>query len=158
MSHHGPAPIFEQAWDAFRRAEHDLAADVSHLTHPGRYHEPQTPENPAPAATEAPEVSLSSIASDIKDSIEQGESWFGQITEKHLPAVLALAEKYENDPIVSALEKAVLPPEVGAGIAAMIESLAVKYPATPAEPAADAPAEPAAAAEPAAVAASLETR
>jgi len=123
--------------------------------HPGRYHEPQ---NPATTAPEAPEVSLSSIASDIKDSIEQGESWFTQVTEKHLPAVLALAAKYEGDPIVQALESAVLPPEVSEGIAAMIKNLAVKYPAAPAEPAADAPAEPAAPAEPVAAAASLETR
>ena len=150
VTHRGPEPIFERAWDAFTRTEHDLVDDVSHLSHPGRYHEPQTTATPAPAATEALVTSvLSEIHGAVTDGVTNIEGWAEGLKEK-LPQLAVLAAKYENSPIVAELEKLgdlVLPPEVEGSIVGLIQmggklvSGAASAVATP--PAAEVPAAPA---------------
>lgn len=98
----------------------------------------QTPAATVAASTTTEEhMQLSQIANDIKGAIENADQWVKQVTEQHLPAILAQAERYENSPIVQALEGALLPPGVEQQIAAMIAELAKQFPAAPA------PAEPA---------------
>lgn len=97
----------------------------------------------APTEKEPPMLNLTSIAADIKGAVENADQWVKEITETHLPAVVAIAQRYEGSPIVQALETAVLPPEVEEGIAGTIRELAKLYPAPAAAPAG--PAQPAAA-------------
>lgn len=96
------------------------------------------------AAAEPPKenpMQISDIAGDIKGAVENADEWVRQVTETHLPSLLAQAQRYESSPIVQALESALLPPEVESGIAAMIKDLAARYPA-PVVAAPDAPAAP----------------
>lgn len=90
-------------------------------------------------------MTLTEIGTDIKSHIEQGEAWFGRVLEEHLPRLLAAAAKYENSPIVQALEGAVLPPETEQAIASLITKFASAYgpAATAAAPPAASPGEPA---------------
>lgn len=108
------------------------------------HHETSAAQAAAAAPTEehTMSVSLTGIAGDIKNAIENADQWVKEVTEQHLPSILAMAAKYENSPIVQALEGALLPPEVEAGIAATITALAKQYPAqaAPAAPAEPVPA------------------
>jgi hypothetical protein len=135
------------------RVEHDAAGFMRHLMHHGApAQDPdaatQTPAvQPVNLATEVAmppkenTVQISNIAGDIKGAIENADEWVKQVTETHLPSLLAQAARYEQSPIVQALESALLPPEVESGIAAMIKDLAARYPA-PVVAAPDAPAAP----------------
>lgn len=115
-------------------------------------------------------MSLSSIANDIKSSVEQGSAWLAKAVEEHVPALLTEAEKIQASPIFQLLEGIVLPPEVEAEIANVVKAMltlakavsapvvpvAVAEPEAPAEPVLVfgepvAPVEPEAPAEPAAV-------
>jgi hypothetical protein len=120
--------------DLFREAEEAIFGH--------RHAAPRTPA-PRPAtmaeATAAAEpqeetVSLTTIAADIKGAIENADQWVRQVTETHLPAILAQAARYENSPIVQALESALLPPALEQQIAGMITELSKTYPAAPAQP------------------------
>lgn len=98
---------------------------------------PQTPATrpatitaaPAAAPQQEDTMSLSTIAADIKGAIDNADEWVKQVTETHLPAILAQAQKYENSPVVQALEAAFLPPALEQQIANMITELAKTYPA-----------------------------
>jgi hypothetical protein len=132
LRHHGGAPVHDAGgWSG--RSEDPYAASQTPAGEPVTVRTTTHQEDP---------LSLSSIASDIKDAVENGDQWLKQIAETHLPAVLAVAAKYEASPIVQALESAALPPGVEAGIAGTIRELAKLYPAAPApaEPAQQAPA------------------
>lgn len=64
-----------------------------------------------------------SVLTDLHDklsaAVENTEGWIAEIKD-HLPAVAAAAQKYENSPIVQALENAVLPASVEQEIANLI--------------------------------------
>lgn len=92
-------------------------------------------------------MSLTSIATDIKNAVTEGQGWLVKTVEEHVPALLAEAERVQSNPIVAAVEAAVLPPEVEAEIVNVIKAfaavLAKNAPALPAEPAVPvAPVEP----------------
>ena len=89
-------------------------------------------------------MQISNIANDIKGAIENADEWVKQVTETHLPAILATAAKYENSPIVQALEAVALPPAVEQEIATGISKLAALFPAPPADAQTAAPGQPAA--------------
>lgn len=74
-------------------------------------------------------MSLADIANDIKTHITSADAWLAKVVEEHVPAILAVAEKYQGSPIVQALEGTVLPPEVEQQIAGMITALAKQFPA-----------------------------
>lgn len=95
-------------------------------------------------------MSLTSIANDIKEHIESGEQWFTKVLAEHVPALIAEAERVQANPVVQALEAALLPPELEAEVvkvigafAAVVKSAAPAAPAEPAEPAAPADQAPA---------------
>lgn len=118
-----------------------LLHDAGHLFHHGSH--------PAAANTNQGEtVNLSTIAKDIEDHVKQGTEWFTQIVEQHVPAILAAAARYEQSPIVQALEGVVLPPEIEQDIAGVIKRFAALVPQ---------PADPAATASPAQSAAATDT-
>lgn len=62
---------------------------------------------------------LTELHTDLGKAVQNAEGWFEEIKAK-LPAVAAVAEKYEGNPIVEALENAVLPASVIAEIATLI--------------------------------------
>jgi hypothetical protein len=62
---------------------------------------------------------LTELHTDLGKAVQNAEGWFEEIKAK-LPAVAAVAAKYENNPIVEALENAVLPASVVAEIATLI--------------------------------------
>ena len=99
-----------------------------------------TPASLEPQPQKETAMQISSIAADIKGAVENADQWVKEVTETHLPGLLAQAQRYESSPIVQALEAALLPPEVEASIAAMINNLATAYPAAPASAADAAPA------------------
>lgn len=135
-------PSFDEIRDDFERG---IRTAEQRIEHPFR-HAHSAPQPPAarpdtqaaPAAANPQEntVSLSTIASDIKGAIENGDQWIKQVVDTHLPAILAEAQKYENSPIVQALEAALLPPALEQQIASMITELSKAYPAgaAPAQP------------------------
>lgn len=73
-------------------------------------------------------MALAEIANDIKTHITSADAWLNQVLEQHVPAILAVAAKYENSPIIQALEAAALTPEAEAQIAAIINTLAKAFP------------------------------
>lgn len=131
----------------YDRLEHEIFAgahtvenavrDWFHRDQPATETPAQQPATMAaePAEPEGDPVSLATIAADIKGAVENADQWVKQVTETHLPAILAEASKYENDPIVQALEGVLLPPSVAAGIVSMINKLAEDFPAQVAAPA-----------------------
>lgn len=76
---------------------------------------------------------MSKLLSEVQDEISKGvtnvKGWIEEIEGK-MPEVAAAAEKYENSPIVQALENAILPPEVEASLAAIIKHFASETPAS----------------------------
>ena len=91
-------------------------------------------------------MSLTSIANDIKNAVSEGQGWLVKTVEEHVPALLAEAERVQSNPVVQAVEDALLPPEVEAEVVNIIKAFAAVLAKVPAEPVA--PAEPAAPAEP----------
>lgn len=115
-----------------------LVREWDELTHP---HGPQpaapaSTENENTTTQEEPDMQITAVAADIKTAAENADQWLKEVTETHLPGILAQAAKYEASPIVQALEGVVLPPEVEAGLAATIKGLAAAYPAAQASSAA----------------------
>lgn len=132
-----------EAAEAVRRAGRDIAHLFDHPDEAAQGADPypQTPAQqpvnlaaaPAAAATTQEEtMSLSTIAGDIKTAIGNADSWVKEVTEQHLPAILAQAAKYESSPVIQALESALLPPAVELQIAGLITELSKTYPAAPA--------------------------
>lgn len=94
-----------------------------------------------------------SLITEVHDKINEGvtavEGWIGEVKDR-LPALVDLATKYEQSPIVQALEGAVLPANVEEEIARLITaahnafaehgSATVTGTAGPAAPTADQPA------------------
>jgi hypothetical protein len=74
---------------------------------------------------------LSEIAGDIGTHISSADQWLAKIIQEHVPALLALAHKYENSPVVQALDEVDLPPEVEQQIAAIITTMGRQYPVVP---------------------------
>lgn len=135
----GPNPILEALEDDFTRAGRWTAAHF----HPHRHHQtpaaqPATMAGSAAPAAKENTMQLSQIAADIKGAIDNADEWVKQVTDTHLPAILAQAQKYESSPVVQALEGAFLPPALEQQIANMITELSKTYPAQPAQPAAPA--------------------
>jgi hypothetical protein len=64
-----------------------------------------------------------SLITEVHDKINEGvnavEGWIGEVKDR-LPALVDLAAKYEQSPIVQALEGAILPPNVEEEIARLI--------------------------------------
>jgi hypothetical protein len=89
-------------------------------------HEHRQAAEPATSTEDA--MALKEIAEDIRTHITSADAWLAKVVEEHVPAILAVAEKYQNSPIVQALETAVLPPETEQQIAALITSLAKSFP------------------------------
>ena len=87
-------------------------------------------------------MSLTSIAQDIKSSVEQGSAWLAKAVEEHVPALLAEAEKVEASPVFQALAGVVLPASVEQEIANLIRAFVAVLPQVAAE--SEVPAEPAA--------------
>jgi hypothetical protein len=127
--------IFETLAAEYRAAEHIAASGIEHLV-PHRQSQAPAPQ-PVTVETTTPKetpVNITSIANDIKTAVGNADDWVKQVTDTHLPAILAAAQKYENSPIVQALETALLPPEVEKSIAATITELAKTFPAPAAAP------------------------
>jgi len=80
-------------------------------------------------------VSLTSIADDIKAALAEGQGWLVKTVEEHVPALLAEAERVQGNPIVQAVEAAMLPPEFEAEIVNVIKAFAAVVAKVPAVPA-----------------------
>lgn len=89
-------------------------------------------------------MNLSSIAADIKNSVEQSQAWIAKAVEEHVPALLAEAARIQASPVFQALEGYVLPADVEQEIANVVKAFVklvpqAPAPEVPAEPAAQAP-------------------
>jgi len=69
---------------------------------------------------------LTDIGSHLHDAVGNVRGWIEDV-EKHLPTLIATAEKYAASPIVQALETAVLPAHVEQSIAQLITDAADEY-------------------------------
>lgn len=69
---------------------------------------------------------LTDIGTDIGKGIDSIKGWAEELA-KHVPSILETATKYENSPIVQALEGLVLPPHIEAEIANLIKIAAEEY-------------------------------
>lgn len=71
-----------------------------------------------------------SVITELHDKIQEGadavKGWVGEI-EGHLPALVEAAAKYEQSPIVQALEGAILPPNVEQQIAKLISEASAAF-------------------------------
>jgi hypothetical protein len=81
---------------------------------------------------------LTDLHDKLAKAVENTEGWILTIKD-HLPAVAAAAQKYENSPIVQALENAVLPPSVEQEIANLIAKAGEEFAKTSATTTAAAP-------------------
>jgi hypothetical protein len=72
---------------------------------------------------------LTELQDEIGKAVNNTKGWIEELEGK-MPAVAAVAQKYEASPIVQALENAILPPEVEASIAAIIKHFASETPPT----------------------------
>jgi hypothetical protein len=81
---------------------------------------------------------LSELQDEIGKAVNNTKGWIEELEGK-MPAVAAVAAKYEQSPIVQALESAILPPEVESALAAIISHFAGEVPASTATPAGAAP-------------------
>lgn len=81
---------------------------------------------------------LSELQDDIGKAVSNTKGWIEELENK-MPAVAAVAQKYEASPIVQALEGALLPPEVETALATLIAHFATPAAPTTAEPTATAP-------------------
>jgi hypothetical protein len=127
-------PVFDELEHARLAAAREWRSIQEHISDVLHHETPATPPVNLAAATARPKgdtMSLSTIAADIKGAIENADQWVGQITEQHLPAILAAAAKYENSPVVQALESAFLTPAEEQQIASLIALLASKSAAAP---------------------------
>ena len=89
-------------------------------------------------------VSLTDVVAAFKTDLEDGETKIRTVLDEHVPALVALAEKVSNDPLIQAAEAAALPPGAKQLVAEFITKLAATFPPAPVE-AAPEPAEPQAA-------------
>ena len=89
-------------------------------------------------------MSLTDVVAAFKTDLEDGETKIRTVLDEHVPALVALAEKVSNDPLIQAAEAAALPPGAKQLVAEFITKLAATFPPAPAE-AAPEPAEPQAA-------------
>jgi hypothetical protein len=133
-------------FEALERDWHHAAAWFEPHTHPSpTITTSDPPAQPAQETTMA--THLADLIAQAKDSADQGTEWLRQISETHLPAILAEAERLQANPIVQALEGVVLPPAAEAHIASSIGLFAALLPAQAAVAAPAAPEAPAASAE-----------
>ena len=95
---------FEDDWhDWFRRV-------TRHSTAPASDGDTMLPgETQAPLPSGAP-VSLKAIVDDVKTAAESAEVNIRTVLDQHMPGLVALAERVENDPLIQAAEAAALPP------------------------------------------------
>ena len=92
-------------------------------------------------------MSLTSIASEIKNSVEQAQAWIAKAVEEHAPALLAEAERIQASPVYQALEGVVLPADVEQEIARIIAAFVKLVPQAPVPEVPAAPEQPAEAPE-----------
>jgi len=88
-------------------------------------------------------MSLTDVVAAFKTHLENGEAELRTVLDEHVPGLVALAEKVENDPLIQAAEAAALPPGAKQLVADFITKLAETFPQqadTPVAP--EAPAEP----------------
>lgn len=71
-------------------------------------------------------MTLTEIGTDVGKGISAIKGWVEDV-EKHIPTILETASKYENSPIVKALEGIVLPPHIEESVAKLIADLAEEY-------------------------------
>lgn len=76
---------------------------------------------------------LSELQDEIGKAVNNTKGWIEELEGK-MPAVAAVAAKYEASPIVQALESAILPPEVETALAAIISHFASEVPTTTSTP------------------------
>jgi hypothetical protein len=82
-------------------------------------------------------VSLATIAQDIKTAVESAEVNVRTVLDQHMPGLVALAERVENDPLIQAAEAAALPPGAKLIVADFIAKLAGMFPEPSPAPAQD---------------------
>lgn len=113
---------FEDGWhDWFRHAtRHNTAVtSVGDSMLPG--------DLQAPPAIGAP-VSLKAIVDDVKTAAESAEVNIRTVLDQHMPGLIALAERVENDPLIQAAEAAALPAGAKQIVADFITKLAESFP------------------------------
>lgn len=81
-------------------------------------------------------MSLTSIAADIRNTVQEGQAWLAKTVEEHVPALLAEAERIQSSKIFQVLEGVVLPADVEQEIANLISAVVKLLPQAPATPAA----------------------
>jgi hypothetical protein len=127
----------------YQRLEHDWHTAEQRAASWFQPHHPHSPtialdNPPAQGAT----MSLKTLADDIKTALEDAETKTRTILDQHMPQLTAMAEAVESDPLIQAVEAAVLPPGARAVIADMVTKLASEF-APPAAPEVAAAPEPA---------------
>lgn len=73
-------------------------------------------------------MSLTDVVAAFKTDLEDGETKIRTVLDEHVPALVALAEKVSNDPLIQAAEAAALPPGAKQLVAEFITKLAATFP------------------------------
>jgi hypothetical protein len=136
-----PESIFHRLEDEWRDGEHH-AGDWfhRHARHDGSA--VSAGDSISAGETQAPSppgdiVSLATIAQDIKTAVESAEVNVRTVLDQHMPGLVALAERVENDPLIQAAEAAALPPGAKLIVADFIAKLAGMFPEPSPAPAQD---------------------
>lgn len=130
------ARLITEGHQALSEARTSWERATSHLHH----HEVTMTANPADPTPQGAPMSLSQIAADFRAKLEEGETALRTALDEHLPALEGLARAVDSDPLITAVEAAVLPPDVRVFAAEFITKLAALHAPAPAAP--EAPAEP----------------
>ncbi len=124
----------------------ELVRDWRRATGRLHHHEATMTANPAdPAPEGAPQMSLTDVVAAFRTDLEAGEAKIRTVLDQHVPGLVALAEKVENDPLIQAAEAAALPPGAKQLVADFITRLADTFPQQPVTepPVTEPPADPA---------------
>ena len=106
-----------------RHVHHADAATAALTSHTASISTNQPPWQPKGAA-----VSLTDVIAAFKTDLEDGETKIRTVLDEHVPALVALAEKVSNDPLIQAAEAAALPPGAKQLVADFITKLAATFP------------------------------
>lgn len=79
-------------------------------------------------------INLTQIGAEFKAHFEAVESEAQKYLAEHIPGVLEVADKIDNDDLVQAALSTFLPPDVKTMVANLIKSLESKFPEAPPAP------------------------
>lgn len=136
--------IYERLDREWHDVEHDVGDWFSrHARHAARTTPPGdtiAPDHPAPAP--GADMSLATIAAEVRTGVENGVTEFRKLLDEHLPQIEALGELVDSNPVFASAQNAAhVPLELLQGVATLLDTLAAGHPKPEPVPAAEAPAE-----------------